>query len=53
MQKQIARRGVGEIVLESSVFPVDGSDGLAMFVWSPANESSARAVTRLVQRAGT
>jgi transcriptional regulator with XRE-family HTH domain len=53
MQKQIARRGVGEIVLESSVFPVDGSDGLAMFVWSPANESSARAVTRLVRRAGT
>ena len=53
MQKQLVRPGVGEIVLESAVFHVDGSDGLSMFVWSPANEASARAIAELVQRSGT
>jgi hypothetical protein len=50
LQKQLVRPEVGEIVLESSVFVVDGSDGLSMFVWSPANEARARAIARLVQR---
>ena len=52
LQKQLVRPGVGEIVLESSVFSVDGSDGLSMFVWSPVNEASARAIAQLVQRSG-
>jgi len=53
LQKQLVRPEVGEMVLESSVFHVDGSDGLSMFVWSPVNEVSARAITELVQRSGT
>jgi hypothetical protein len=52
-QKQLVRPNVGEIVLESSVFYVDGSEGLSMFVWSPANEASARAIAQLVQQSVT
>ncbi|WP_437568692.1 hypothetical protein [Sorangium sp. So ce542] len=44
---------VGEIVLESSVFRVEGSDGLSMFVFSPADEASARGVAQLVRRSGS
>ncbi|MFT3700069.1 MAG: helix-turn-helix transcriptional regulator [Kofleriaceae bacterium] len=49
VQKRIIRPPVGEIVLESTVFPIEGSDGLAMFVFAPADEASARAVERLVR----
>ena len=49
-QKRLVRPDVGEIVLESSVFYVDGSGGLSMFVFSPTNEASARAIAQLVQR---
>jgi transcriptional regulator with XRE-family HTH domain len=52
-QKRLVRPEVGEIVLESSVFHVEGSDGLSVFVFSPANEASARAIAQLVQRSGT
>jgi transcriptional regulator with XRE-family HTH domain len=50
VRKQLVRPGVGELVLESSVFHVEGSDGLSMFVWSPATEASARALAQLVQQ---
>lgn len=49
-QKRIVRPGFGEIVLESSVFHIEGSDGLSMLVLSPTNEASARAVAQLVER---
>jgi hypothetical protein len=52
-QKRIVRPGVGEIVLESSVLHVEGSDGLSVFVLSPANEASAHAIALLVQRAAS
>jgi len=51
-RKQLVRPGVGEIVLESSVFHVEGGGGLSMFVLSPADEASARAVAQLVERSG-
>ncbi|MBU8894605.1 transcriptional regulator [Corallococcus sp. H22C18031201] len=51
-QKRIVRPEVGEIVLDSSVFKLEGSDGLSMFVFSPANEASARAIATLMQRVG-
>jgi transcriptional regulator with XRE-family HTH domain len=51
--KQLVRPEVGEIMLESSVFYVDGGEGLSMFVWSPANEASARAIAQLVQGSRT
>jgi transcriptional regulator with XRE-family HTH domain len=51
-QKRIVRPGFGEIVLESSVFHLEGSERLSMFVYSPADEASARAVAQLVERAG-
>ncbi|APR82772.1 Putative DNA-binding protein [Minicystis rosea] len=51
-QKRLVRPDVGEIVLESSVFSVDDSNGLSMLVLSPMNEASARAIARLVQRCG-
>ena len=50
MQKRLVRPDVGEIVLQSSVFYIDGSEGLSMFVWSPTNEASERAIAQLVQR---
>jgi hypothetical protein len=53
MQKRLVRPGVGEIVLESEVFSVEGSEGLSMFVWSPADEKSARALAELMGRAAT
>lgn len=49
-QKRIVRPGVGEIVLESSVLHIEGSDGLSMLVLSPTNDASARALTHLVER---
>lgn len=49
-RKRIVRPEVGEIVLESSVFPVDGSAGLSMFVLSPTDEGSRQALARLLQR---
>ncbi len=49
-QKRIVRDGA-EIELESSVFEIEGNVGLAMFVWSPANDASARAVAKLVASA--
>jgi PAS domain-containing protein len=52
-QKRLIRPEVGELVLESSVFHVEGSDGLSMLVLSPANEASARAIAQLLQRSGT
>lgn len=52
-QKRLVRPGVGEIVLDSSVLHVEGSDGLSMLVLSPADEASARAVAELVRRSGT
>ncbi len=53
MQKRLVRPGVDEIVLESEVFSVDGSEGLSMFVWSPVNDASARALAELVERSGS
>jgi hypothetical protein len=50
LQKRLVRPEVGEIALESSVFHIDGSAGLSMFVWSPVNERSAEALARLVAR---
>lgn len=50
-QKRLVRPGVGEIVLESSVFHIEGCDGLSMFVFSPADASSARALAQLVATA--
>jgi len=51
-RKRLVRSGVGEIVLESSVFSLDGSDGLSMFVFSPVDEASARALAQLIQQSG-
>lgn len=53
LQKRLVRPGVGELVLESSVFDVEGSDGLSVFVWSPTNEASSRAITQLVRMSGS
>jgi hypothetical protein len=50
VQKRLVRPGVGEILLEATVLNVDGSDGLSMFVYSPLDEASARAIARLVER---
>ena len=47
-QKRLVRPEVGEIVLESEVFHIDGAGGLSMFVWSPADEASARGIAKLV-----
>nr|WP_233612221.1 hypothetical protein [Corallococcus sp. AB045] len=52
LRKQLVRPAVGELVLESSVFTVEGGDGLSMFGWSPANEERARSLAQLVQRSG-
>ncbi|HET9958209.1 MAG TPA: helix-turn-helix transcriptional regulator [Polyangiaceae bacterium] len=49
-RKRLIRPDVGEIELEASVFYVEGSDGLSMFVWSPVNEASAIALEQLVER---
>ncbi|MBJ6762278.1 helix-turn-helix domain-containing protein [Myxococcaceae bacterium JPH2] len=49
-QKRMVRPDVGEIVLESSVFHLEGGDGLSMLVLSPTNEASARAIAQLVQQ---
>lgn len=46
--KRIVRPDVGEIALETSVFHVEGGQGLTMFVFSPIDEASAAAVARLV-----
>lgn len=51
-QKRLVRPDVGEIVLESSVFQVEGSEGLSMLVLSPASEASACAIAQLIQRFG-
>ncbi|MFT3697876.1 MAG: helix-turn-helix transcriptional regulator [Kofleriaceae bacterium] len=53
MLKRIVRPGVGEISLESSVFAVDGSEGLSMFIFSPVDDVSARAIEQLVHHWGT
>lgn len=50
LRKQLMRPDVGEIVLESQVLHVEGSDGLSLFVWSPVNEASARALAELLRR---
>jgi transcriptional regulator with XRE-family HTH domain len=51
-QKRLVRPGVGELVLETSLFHCDGHDGLSMFVFSPANDDTARAIAALVHAAG-
>lgn len=49
-QKRLTRPDVGEIALEASMFHVDGSDGLAIFVFTPTDDASARAVAQLVRQ---
>jgi transcriptional regulator with XRE-family HTH domain len=49
MLKLLVRPGVGEILLESSAFSVDGGDYLRMTVYLPANAASARGIDELVR----
>jgi hypothetical protein len=49
MLKLLVRPGVGEILLESSAFSVDGGDYLRMTVYLPANAASARGIEELVR----
>jgi transcriptional regulator with XRE-family HTH domain len=49
-RKELMRPGVGAIVLESSVLHVEGSDGLSLFVFAPADDASAQALATLVRR---
>ncbi len=47
--KLIVRPGVGELLLESSAFSVEGSEHLRMVIYLPANEASARGVAQLLK----
>lgn len=49
VHKRIVRPGIGELVLESSAFSVDGSDGLSMVVFLPTNVATARGIEQLVR----
>lgn len=49
--KRLVRPKVGEFALESSVFYIDGAEGLSMFVFTPVDDASARAVAELVRTA--
>lgn len=49
-QKRLLLPDAGELLLESSVFHVEGGNGLSLLVFSPADEASARTIARLVQR---
>ncbi|MCA9628288.1 MAG: helix-turn-helix domain-containing protein [Myxococcales bacterium] len=51
LRKRLMRTGIGELVLESSVFLIDGSEGLSMFVWTPVNEASSDGLSQLLLRA--
>jgi transcriptional regulator with XRE-family HTH domain len=50
VRKRLLRPEVGEIMLESSVLGVEGSGGLSIFVYSPVDDASARAVATLIER---
>jgi hypothetical protein len=47
--KRIVRPGVGELAFESSAFSVDGSDGLSMVVFRPADDATARGIEQLIR----
>ncbi|WP_093525953.1 helix-turn-helix transcriptional regulator [Stigmatella erecta] len=47
--RRLVRPNVGELVFETSVFSVDDSDGLSMFVLSPVDDASARGVEQLIR----
>ena len=47
--RRLVRPDVGELVFETSVFSVDDSDGLSMFVFSPADDATARGVERMIR----
>ncbi|MFY0567002.1 hypothetical protein ACN28E_24615 [Archangium lansingense] len=47
--RRLVRPEVGELVFETSVLSVDDSDGLSLFVLSPADDASARGVEQLLR----
>jgi transcriptional regulator with XRE-family HTH domain len=47
--RKLARPSVGELRFETSVFSVDDSDGLSMFVLAPLDDASARGVEQLLR----